>query len=515
MRFTKKFTFAGIVFVSALLAGCSSLSHNSSPLTLDEKLAKEYQRYEKAQQLVLAQYQNAELPREKKTISRSHWEEILAAQSDEAFTTAELAELRGRQERRIEASRKAAVKASIIDFSPWRTLPTEKAHQKIRQFCEAVPKGGMLHVHPWGSLSAPTFKNLLATSNPVIPAKTLHGNLSDTRGQAYLYPDELAWLETLPAEARFRDLSEADRARVVQMGILPAGTHSFERFEAPFRFVALVMASDWHSITVAYEDFAQRAVRAGVQYVEFTESISPEDVPRYERLAAKLVAEYGLVVRFNVAFFRTHNPASQHLAVKNMLNKMESPIITGIDLLANEMHAPALETGQAVYGPVMAANVEKKGRWHRTMHAGEHGDARNPRDALLLGAERLGHGVRLAENPVVMQYAADQHVPIEINLTSNLKLRAIEDIRAHPYLTYLRLGMPVSLSTDDEGIFETDINGECELAVAKTDVTYHEYKQMAFNSIQTSFASDDIKRQLLEELRQRFDRFEQKQKSVQ
>lgn len=513
MKILKKFTFAGVFLVFGLLAGCSSFTTDSSSLNLDEKLSREYLRYEAAQQLVLARYKDAILPFDMQKISRSEWEGILSPRPEEAFTTADLNELKARQKRQIEAARNAAIKSSAIDFSEWRVLPTDRAQQKIRQFCEAVPKGGMLHVHPWGSLSQETFRNLLTSSNPVVPAETLYRNLSNPQGLAYIYPEEMSWLKTLPANARFLALSRNDRERVVLMSVLPTGTHSFERFEAVFNFVALVMAGNWNNITAAYEDFAKRAVRAGLQYVEFTESISSEDLPRYQQLADKLAKEYGLVVRFNVAFFRTRSAASQNEAVKIMLNKMDSPLITGIDLLASELHAPALEMGQAVYGPVMAANIENGGRWHRTMHAGEHGDVRNPRDALLLGAERIGHGVRLIENPVVMQYAANRHIPIEINLTSNLKLRALNDIGAHPYLAYLRLGMPVSLSTDDEGIFGIDINDECVLAVGQTDVTYHEFKEMAFNSIRTSFASAELKQQMLLELENRFKGFERRLKS--
>ena len=508
MNVIRKHATVWIVLASGFLAGCGALNTEPHKLNLDEKLSREYQRYEKAQQLVLARYKDAELPLEKQKISRSEWEGILSPQPEEVFTAADLNELKERQKRQTEAARDAAIKASVIDFSQWRALPAKESQKHIRQFCETTPKGGMLHIHPWGSLSSKTFNKLLTRSNPVIPAQTLYRNLSNPQGLAYVYPAEAAWLKTLPDNAHFLALPDADRERLVQMSVLPPGTHPFERFEAVFNFVALVMGGDWDNIMTAYEDFADRATRSGVQYVEFTEAVSPEDLPRYEQMADRIAKKYGLIVRFNVAYFRTRSVESQNEAVKAMLKKMNSPLITGIDLLASERNAPALETGQGVYGPVMAANVNNGNRWHRTMHAGEHGDFRNTRDALLLGAERLGHGVRLIEDPIVMQYAAHRKIPVEINLTSNLKLRAVSDIRTHPYLTYLRLGMPVSLSTDDEGIFEIDINDDCVLAVAQTDLTYYEFKEMAFNSIKTSFAPEDLKLQMLQELRNRFKRLE-------
>ncbi len=511
MNVAKKITLVSVLLLSGLIAGCNHIA--SPPSTsLDEKLASEYRRYEKAQQYVMERYRDPTAPLEQQWIARDAWETMLAPASGEAFSADDLNELKTRQRRQIAASRQAAIAASRVDFSKWRALPANQAQQHVRAFCKAVPKGGMLHIHPWGSLDRHTFGKLLARSNPEVPVETLLRNLSDPQGLAYLYPEELAWLKTLPAKVRFNDLPQANQERLVHMGLLPPGAHSFERFEAAFNFVALVMIGDWDNVTTAYEDFAQRAVRAGVQYVEFTEAIAPQDVPHYEKLANRLEKKYGLTVRFNVAYFRTRSAASQHEAVMAMLKQTDSPIIVGIDLLASELNAPALETGQAVYGPVMAANARRyqdsDKRWRRTMHAGEHGDPRNPRDAILLGAERLGHGVRLIENPVVMQYAANQRIPVEINLISNLKLRALDDIRQHPYLTYLRLGMPVSLSTDDEGIYSTTINDECELAVGKTDVSYYEFKEMAFNSIRTSFAPEAVKQHMLRDLTKRFARFE-------
>ncbi len=490
----------------SLLVACGSTA--SSPL--DEKLARHYQRYENAQQLVIERNRDTSLPLEQRLIARTEWEKILTPPPDEALSAKELTELKSRHAQRVAQSRALALRLSAIDFAALRALPPAEGTRHIREFCEAVPKGGMLHVHPWGSLNQTTYKRLVERSNPTIPAASLALNLADTSGPAYLYPAEIAWLKGLPAETSYLALSPDNRERLVTLSALPAGAHPFERFEAIFRFVGLAVGGSWENLVSSYEDFAQRAVRAGVVYVEFTDSMSPEEVPKYLELAHLLEAKYGLTVRFNIAYFRTDTPTNQNAKVLKMLKEINSPLVTGIDLLANEGNTPALETGQAVYGPVLAAVKLKGAKIHRTMHAGELGDIRNPRDALLLGTERLGHGVRLVEDPVTLQYAADKHIPVEINLSSNRKLKAVKDIGQHPFLTYLRLGLPVSLSTDDEGIFQTDIINECEVAVAQTDVTYYEYKEMAFNSIRTSFAADEVKQRLLQELTASFDRFEKR-----
>jgi adenosine deaminase len=147
------------------------------------------------------------------------------------------------------------------------------------------------------------------------------------------------------------------------------------------------------------------------------------------------------------------------------------------------------------------------------MHAGELGDGRNPRDGLIMGAERLGHAVALAQDPVTLEYAARHRVPLEINLVSNLRLQVVPSLESHPFLTFLRLGLPVSLSTDDEGIFATDIVNECRVAIESSDVTYAELKQMAYNSVTTAFLPEPDRAALVTRLEAQFAAFEREQGS--
>lgn len=496
------------VLAAVLLAACAG-SDVERALSLDDKLARQQDRFETVQQRLIERHADLSTPLAQRTISRSEWEQWLTPAAHEAFTPDDLAQLQARQAQQVQSSRTLAVQRSRINLDALRSLPADQATPRIREFCQAVPKGGMLHIHPWGNLTPDTYRTLLERRNPTIDAADLAQTLSDTQGRAWLYPDELAWLRSLPTQAPYLSWQQADRERLVSLAVLPPGVHRFERFEAMFRLIALAIGGDWANLEQSYDDFAQRTVQAGVSYVEFTERISPEEVPQYEALAQRLQARWGLTVRFNNAYFRTAPAAEQDAQVQAMLRAAQSPYVVGIDLLANESNTPALEHGQAVYGPVLANVRLQGGKWRRTMHAGELGALHNPRDALLLGAERLGHGVRLIDDPLTLHYASTQAVPIEINLTSNLKLGAVPDIHQHPFLTYLRLGLPVSLSTDDEGMFMTDIVSECALAVGHTDVTYHELKEMALNSIRTAFAADDVKARLLQGLEQRFVQFEQ------
>ncbi|MDG1996756.1 MAG: hypothetical protein P8J14_09695, partial [Emcibacteraceae bacterium] len=117
----------------------------------------------------------------------------------------------------------------------------------------------------------------------------------------------------------------------------------------------------------------------------------------------------------------------------------------------------------------------------------------------------------LEDDIITLEYARNLQVGIEMNINSNHQL-SVHDKNAapHPFLRFLRLGIPVSLSTDNDGIFDTNISKECIAAVSTTDVNYAELQQMSYNSITTSFASPKAKDILTNRLRQSFTLFEQK-----
>ena len=218
-----------------------------------------------------------------------------------------------------------------------------------------------------------------------------------------------------------------------------------------------------------------------VSYVEFTNEPSadypllPENIPALERKVREWESEFRVVVRFNYSFFRLLDPETNRELAKNLL-KMKSFVISGIDLLGDETKTPALEQGQGAYATISHAVKEGRSSLEMTMHAGELelGHEKNVRDALIFGVKRIGHGVQLAQDPITLEYARSRELGVETNLVSNLRLGAVTDLKAHPFLKFLRLGLKPSLSTDDEGMFETDINREFREAISSSDITFAE-----------------------------------------
>ena len=106
------------------------------------------------------------------------------------------------------------------------------------------------------------------------------------------------------------------------------------------------------------------------------------------------------------------------------------------------------------------------GGLRRVAHAGEIGGPQSVRDALeLLGAERIGHGIAVSRDPALADILRERSIPLEICPTSNLRTGALArqigqdeaDLRHHPLPDLLRAGVPLSVSTDDPAMFETDL----------------------------------------------------------
>jgi adenosine deaminase len=109
------------------------------------------------------------------------------------------------------------------------------------------------------------------------------------------------------------------------------------------------------------------------------------------------------------------------------------------------------------------------------------------------GARRIGHGIDLMQEDQPLQLAAEmarRHVLVEINLTSNDVILGVSGDR-HPFPVYRQLGVPVALSTDDEGVSRIDLTHEFVRAVQTYQLTYGDLKTLVRNSLEYSFLAGD------------------------
>jgi adenosine deaminase len=135
---------------------------------------------------------------------------------------------------------------------------------------------------------------------------------------------------------------------------------------------------------------------------------------------------------------------------------------------------------------------------HITLHAGElvpglvkpEELTYHIREAVLTGrAERIGHGADvLGEDdwPRLMRTMADRHVMVEVNLTSNEQILGISG-RDHPFPAYRAFRVPVTLSTDDEGVSRIDLTHEYQRATTDYHLRYRDLKTLARTGLDHAF----------------------------
>jgi adenosine deaminase len=134
---------------------------------------------------------------------------------------------------------------------------------------------------------------------------------------------------------------------------------------------------------------------------------------------------------------------------------------------------------------------------HITLHAGEleygmvtpDGLCCHIRLAVEAGAERIGHGVDVMyeDRPhELLKEMAAKHVMVEINLSSNDLILGVNGMH-HPLPMYRMMGVPVALSTDDEGVSRIDLTNEYVRAVETYGFKYGELKKMIRTGLEHAF----------------------------
>ena len=135
---------------------------------------------------------------------------------------------------------------------------------------------------------------------------------------------------------------------------------------------------------------------------------------------------------------------------------------------------------------------------HVALHAGELAPGLVPpdglrfhiRDSVEVGrAERIGHGVDVMyedEPFALLNDLAKKNIMVEINLTSNDAILGIKG-KQHPLAMYMKFGVPVAISTDDEGVARSEMTREYQKAVEEQGLDYLTLKKMTRTSLEHAF----------------------------
>jgi adenosine deaminase len=176
---------------------------------------------------------------------------------------------------------------------------------------------------------------------------------------------------------------------------------------------------------------------------------------------------------------RTYGVDECRLELEGLLAHREH--ITALDLAGDEANFP---------GHLFHENfrIGRNVGWHVTVHAGEAAGEDGVRYAIEeLGATRIGHGIRAAEDPTLLTLIRDRGIGLEVNLTSNVQTRTVPSLAAHPLSLFLREGLLATINTDDPKVSGIDLRHEFEVAAPAAGITPEMARQAQRNALEIAF----------------------------
>ncbi|HTJ79781.1 MAG TPA: adenosine deaminase [Rariglobus sp.] len=233
------------------------------------------------------------------------------------------------------------------------------------------------------------------------------------------------------------------------------------RFEAFPKFdeVLLGHALPWFVSAERYREAARavfaKHVAQNVRYVEISFHLPVAgfiNTPAREIIAAiRSAVPAGLEVRIFAGMLRTDYAGPMRAVIDDLENWDE---LAGVDLHGFEQ-VPTEAWTEIIWARLRAAGKITKA------HAGEFDGAHRVREAIeQLGATRIQHGVRAVEDPAVVALAAERGVTFDVCPISNVRLRVVPSMNAHPLRALMQAGVRCTISTDDPLVFSNSVNGE-------------------------------------------------------
>lgn len=255
----------------------------------------------------------------------------------------------------------------------------------------------------------------------------------------------------------------------------------FLREYEDFTFIAEAVAQDLADQNIYYvEAFYSPSdfLRHGLQTQKLTEAIR-SGLSRVPDIQISLVAD----------FCRNNGPENATRIVAELSEVGELGVV-GVTIGGSEQNYPP-EPFEEAY------EEARRSGFHTSAHAGEASGPESVWGAIhSLRVDRIGHGTRAIEDERLVDYIAEQRIPVEICLLSNVKTRVVESIEKHPVRYYFDRGIPVSINTDDPKMFGNSLAEEYHILETRLGFSREEIRTIILQGIEISWLSADRKREL-------------------
>lgn len=263
------------------------------------------------------------------------------------------------------------------------------------------------------------------------------------------------------------------------------------------------------TLTSAVIELMQRLSQQGMLYAEirFAPQFHTQKTMNQEQAVQAAIQgiEQGLQAVKKSGFFanlilccmRAEDNLAENLETVRLAKKYLGEHVVAVDLAGAEALFPT-ENFRQIFDYAKSLNVPF------TLHAGEAAGAESVQQALLLGAKRIGHGVRACESEAVMSQLVTQKIPLEMCPCSNLQTKTVADLNQYPLRNFLQRGILATLNTDNMTVSQTSVAQEFALLEQAYQLTENEAKQLLENAINAAFLSAEEKAQLRQKIQALF-----------
>jgi adenosine deaminase len=278
---------------------------------------------------------------------------------------------------------------------------------------------------------------------------------------------------------------------------------TFQNFLAKFNTLRLFYRSPDVINRITFEAI-EDAAKDNVKYMElrFTpvalsraERFPLHDVIDWVMTSAQSAAEKcGVIVRL-IASVNRHESTDLAEQVAWLAAEHIHDGLVALDLAGNEAEFPT----RPFYGIFKEA---RQAGLHVTIHAGEWGPAINIKDAIEeLGAERIGHGVRVLEDRSVTALAQERGTAFEVCMTSNYQSGVVKSLETHPLMKMLEAGINLTINTDDPSISRITLSHEYHTACEELNMPQSTLRQRILAAAQAGFLAEDEKERFVMQLK--------------
>ena len=332
-------------------------------------------------------------------------------------------------------------------------------------------------------------------------------------------PDPRTWLRDLPkAELHLHLEGSITPATLVELSrrndaqpLTPQAAQQlyaytdFPTFLLSFKAVTerLHSAADYEHITYAMiRDLAAQGVRHAEVYISFGilyrfGRLNVDEVfAAIERARLRGEADFGTTVLWLIDAVR-HFGVEEAARVFRKAAELhrEHPSVAGIGIGGDELRGPA-DDFRELYAEAKAAGL------HLTAHAGESTGPQSIWSAINIGAERIGHALTAQLDPELVDLLAERQIPLELNVTSNLRTGCCSSLATHPVGLYFERGLMITLNSDDPPMFGSTLLDEYLLVHQHFELSLEQMRELAANSVEASFLPPTRKLALLAEIEQ-------------